>query len=64
MGTRRVLAGHLHGLGPSLGVQAPAGAALQQAVEVAAAAAAVQGGDAGGGGGARASQAGHSRRRH
>lgn len=46
------LAGHLHGLGCGLVVQAPGGAGLQQAVEVVAAAAAVHGGDAGGGGGA------------
>lgn len=58
------LAGHLHGLGPSLVVQVPGGGALQQAVEVVAAAAAVHGGDAGRGGGARASQTSHSCRRH
>lgn len=54
------LAGDLHGLGRGLVVQAPGGAALQEAVEVVAAATAVHGGDAGGGGGARASQTGHS----
>lgn len=58
------LAGDLHGLGSGLVVQAPGGAALQQAVEVVAAAAAVHGGDAGGGGGAGASQASHPCRRH
>lgn len=46
------LAGDLHGLGSSLVVQDPSGAALQQAVEVVAAATAVHGGDARGGGGA------------
>lgn len=46
------LAGDLHGLGPGLAVQAPGGATLQQAVDVAAAATVVHGGDAGRGGGA------------
>ncbi len=54
------LAGDLHGLGSSLVVQGPSGAALQQAVEVVAAATAVHGGDAGRGGGAGASQTSHS----